>query len=70
MFAHYLLSALRRFRRQKLATLVNVLCLALGLACIAYVNRGDEYFARADRIQIVTADVEMRESRQAYSDGP
>ena len=35
MIHHYLSTALRHFRRHKLTTGINVLCLAIGVACFA-----------------------------------
>ena len=60
MFSHYLSTALRHFRRFKIATTINVVCLALGIACLvltyAVVNvlaQSDAHFAKAARIQVI-----------------
>jgi putative ABC transport system permease protein len=45
----HILSALRHFRRYKLTTLINVLCLALGFACFALAYSSVRYFTQADR---------------------
>ncbi len=67
MFKHYLTTALRNFRRSPYITTINVLGLALGLACfiaaygaVAYFQSGDRHFANADRIYAIA----QRESSQ------
>jgi putative ABC transport system permease protein len=62
MFKHYLTTALRHFRQQRVTTGINVACLALGLACfilawgmVAYFEKADSYHARAERTHFVTA---------------
>jgi putative ABC transport system permease protein len=60
MLQHYLTSALRSFRRQRIATAINVLGLALGLACfvaaysaIVYLRSGDRHYANAQRTYVI-----------------
>ena len=61
MLTHYLNTALRHFRQHKLTTAINVVCLALGLACFilawgitAYYAAADGYHVRAERIAVMT----------------
>ena len=51
LIAHYLITALRHFRRHKAVTGVNVVGLALGLACFIVAWGTTTYFAQADRHQ-------------------
>lgn len=62
MFVHYLVTALRHFRRHKVTTVINVACLAMGLACFvlawgatAYYEKADSYHERAKRTYFVTS---------------
>ena len=48
LIAHYLITALRHFRRHTAITAVNVTCLALGLACFIVAWGAATYFAQAD----------------------
>ncbi len=64
MFRHDLKAALRSFRRHRLATLINLLCLALGLAClvacyatVTYLEHSDARFPKAARIRVVTTNL-------------
>ena len=77
MLIHYLSTALRHFRRFKLATTINVVCLALGIACLvltyAVVNvlaQSDAHFAKADRIQVITANLDAPAVRLRFDDMP
>jgi putative ABC transport system permease protein len=61
MFKHYLTTALRHLARHKTTTVINVLCLALGLICFAvaygiveYYRNADLYHEKADRTYVVT----------------
>ena len=61
MFKHYLATALRHFARHKTTTIINVLCLALGLASFAvsygfvsYFKHADRHHSKADRTYVVT----------------
>ncbi|MET0984511.1 MAG: ABC transporter permease [Steroidobacteraceae bacterium] len=67
MFRHYLTSALLTYRRAPFTTGLNVLALALGLACFLfayaltrYYEMGDRGFANASRIYAVTQRVAMK----------
>jgi putative ABC transport system permease protein len=64
MFKHYLTTALRHFRQNKLTTSINVVCLTIGLVCflaiyatITYMSRADQHFANADRVYMITTKV-------------
>ena len=61
MLGHYILVAFRNFRRSPVATGINVLSLALGLACfvvayavVGYWDHAEQGFAKADRTYVVT----------------
>ncbi|HEX6998579.1 MAG TPA: FtsX-like permease family protein [Gammaproteobacteria bacterium] len=63
MLTHYLALALRNARRTPLAAAMNVLTLALGLACfliayaaVAFWNHAERGFANADRIYVLTIE--------------
>ena len=63
MLTHYLTLALRNARRTPLASAVNVLTLALGLACflsayaaVAFWDRAERGFANADRTYVLTIE--------------
>jgi putative ABC transport system permease protein len=67
MFSHYFNTALRHFRRSPAVTLINVISLALGLACFvigygiaAQWSATDRHFPNADRIYAVTQEVDVR----------
>src|SRR5215831_8988854 len=48
MFKHYLTTALRHFARHKLATVINIACLALGITCFLCVYLIVEYYDHSD----------------------
>lgn len=61
MLQHYLTVALRSLGRSPVSSLFNALTLALGLACfvaayavVAYWGKGDQHFANAERIHVMT----------------
>jgi len=61
MFKHHLLTAFYNLRRFKLTTAINIVGLALGLACFAlalgtvtYWRSGDRHLSNADRIMVLT----------------
>ena len=49
MIAHHFRVALRRLRRDPLATGIKVLALALGLVCFLTAHMIGDYFRQADR---------------------
>ncbi|HEX5046643.1 MAG TPA: FtsX-like permease family protein [Gammaproteobacteria bacterium] len=60
LLAHYLITALRHFRRNWAITGVNVACLAMGLTCFvvawgttAYFGQGDSHQPNASRLYVV-----------------
>jgi putative ABC transport system permease protein len=48
LLEHYLITALRHFRRHKVITGINVACLAMGLTCFLVAWGTTAYFAQAD----------------------
>lgn len=63
MFQHYLMTALRNFLRYRVSTVVNLLCLALGITCFvityavtAFLSNSDQQFGNADRTQVLTVN--------------
>src|SRR5262245_60502514 len=77
MLTHYLSTALRHFRRFKLPTAVNVICLALGIACLvlAYavatvLGESDGHFENAARTQVITANLNAPAVRLRFDDMP
>src|SRR5262245_13991967 len=61
MISHYVSTALRHFRRHKLTTAINVLCLTLGLMCfvvawgtVSYFEQRDRYHENAARTYFLT----------------
>ena len=61
MFSHFFSSALKHYVRAPMITAVNILGLALGLACFltawgmsSYWNQSDSHFETSDRIYILT----------------
>jgi putative ABC transport system permease protein len=76
MLRHYLVIALRSFRRAPVATSINILALALGLAAfiaaygvVSYWDRSERHFANADRTYVVTAAFAGRDGGVAVA-GP
>jgi putative ABC transport system permease protein len=68
MFGHYVTIAIRSFRRAPVTASVNVLSLALGLAAfvtaygvVNFWDRSERHFPSAERIYVVTADLEARD---------
>jgi putative ABC transport system permease protein len=71
VITHYLSTALRHFRRHKLTTAINVLCLTLGLMCfvvawgtVSYFEQRDRYHANADRTYFMTWSEQARPREQ------
>jgi putative ABC transport system permease protein len=67
MLAHYLIAAFASFRRARLATLVSILTLALGLVCfvvaygvVGFWDRAEQHFENADRTFVVTSSWRFR----------
>ena len=61
MLTHYLSTALRNFRHHKLTTAINLICLAIGIACfmamhgvVAFFGRSDRHLENYDRIYAIT----------------
>lgn len=64
MFKHYLLAALNHFRRHKIITGINLVCLMLGVAAfvgthwvVMSMDSADRYLPNADRIYAITQTV-------------
>jgi putative ABC transport system permease protein len=60
MFNHYLTTALRHFRRHKLTTSINVVCLTIGILCflvsyamVTFLSSGDSHYPNADRTYMI-----------------
>jgi putative ABC transport system permease protein len=77
VFRHYLITALRNFWRFRSATAVNLVCLALGLACvvltystIAFVSRVDESLLRSSRVWLMTVDLRLPFIGREFLDSP
>ncbi len=77
MFRHHLRTALRSFRRHRLATLINLLCVALGLAClvacyatVTYLEHSDARFPKAARIRVLTTNLHAPGIRLTLHDFP
>lgn len=77
MFRHDLQTALRSFRRHRLATLINLVCLALGLAClvtcyatVTYLEQSDAHFPKAARIRVVTTNLRAPGIKLSLHDFP
>ncbi|HET8696962.1 MAG TPA: hypothetical protein VFO94_05730, partial [Gammaproteobacteria bacterium] len=75
MLRHYLALALRNSRRTPVAAAVNVLTLALGLACfvivyafVAFWQNADGHFAKADRIAVLTMSMHLPDGGFAFDD--
>ncbi|HZF31492.1 MAG TPA: ABC transporter permease [Gammaproteobacteria bacterium] len=72
---HYLSLALRNLRRSPVAAAVNVVTLALGLACfvgayafVTFWQRSEQHFANADRIAVLTTNVEVLDGSLSVAD--
>jgi putative ABC transport system permease protein len=66
MLGHYLLVALRNFRRQPVAALIRLLVLSLGLtsflvayAVVSYWNHAEGGFQKADRTYVITERIQL-----------
>jgi putative ABC transport system permease protein len=66
MFAHFFKSALKHYVRSPIITGVNILGLALGLACFlgawamsSYWGQSDQHFAKSDRISVLTQQFQV-----------
>ena len=77
MLTHYLATALRHFRRHKVTTAINVVCLAIGLLCFLLVygitlslKTSDMRFPNADRIVALTQQVTVPGAASAFPDTP
>lgn len=77
MLKHYLITALRNFGRFKLATTVNIFCLALGLACVAmtyvvidYLSNSDRSFANASRTYVISENYYSDLIKKRFDDMP
>lgn len=64
MIKHYTLTALRNAWRNKVSTLINVVGLAIGVACLAVVDgyisileNGDRHFKNASRTYFISATI-------------
>jgi putative ABC transport system permease protein len=73
MLKHYVTTALRNFRRHWVTTLVNVIGLALGLACfiaalafVTYLTSGDMHFANASRIHMITESIHRHDQTDVH----
>jgi putative ABC transport system permease protein len=60
MLKHYLVNALHQFRRNRFTTIVNVLCLSLGICCfvvayavVSYLKSSEAAFANSERTYFV-----------------
>lgn len=74
MIGHYLTGALRASGRQKAATLINVLCLALGMAAfvvtysvVRYQETAEQHFPKADRIYLVSTEFDFLDDRPSIN---
>ena len=77
MLAHYLTVALRNLRRSPVTTLVNMVTLALGLACfvtaaavVDYWEKSERHFENADRIAVISTKFEAVDGSFATSAMP
>jgi len=66
---HYLKIAVRNIRRAPVTAAINVMTLSLGLVCfvsayavISYWKRSDGHFENADRIYVITANLDVAEA--------
>jgi putative ABC transport system permease protein len=77
MLKHYLAVALRNLRASPLASTMNVVTLALGIACfvIAYAfvlfwSTAERQFANADRIAVFTMSLKLKGDQFSYEGDP
>ena len=75
MLGHYFSLALRNLRRSPVASAINVITLSLGLACfviasafVTFWQRAEEYFANADRIAVLTMNLELVDGSLKFAD--
>jgi putative ABC transport system permease protein len=75
LLRHYLSLALRNVRRSPVASTLNVLTLALGLACftiamafVSFWQRAEEHFANADRVAVLTMNLELSDGSLRFTD--
>jgi putative ABC transport system permease protein len=74
VIGHYLTSALRSFLKQRAATLINVLCLALGLAAfvvaysvVRYQETAERHFSKSERIFLVSTEFDFLDERPSIN---
>ncbi len=77
MLSHYFAVALRKLRSAPVAAAMNVLTLALGLACfvavyafVAFWGSAERQFAKADRIAVLTESMTLADNSFSYEDEP
>src|SRR5215471_4788974 len=77
MLTHYLSIAIRNFRSAPFAFAMNVLTLALGIACfvIAYAfvvfwGGAEKHFANADRIAVLTTSMTLKDNSFSFDGVP
>lgn len=70
MIGHYVVGAIRAFRRRKTVTLINVLCLSLGLAAfivawsvVRYQETAERHFSNSGRIFLVSTEFDFADER-------
>jgi putative ABC transport system permease protein len=75
LLRHYLRLALRNLRRSPVASAINVITLALGLACfviasafVTFWQRAEDYFPNADRIAVLTMSLDVLDGSVRYTD--
>ena len=74
MIGHYIVIAFRTFRQRKAVTLINILCLALGLAAfivaysvVRYLETAERHFTNADRIYVVSTELTFPSKQPAIN---
>jgi putative ABC transport system permease protein len=77
MLKHYLFSALRNALAAPLASAMNVVTLALGLACFAtayafvsFWQSAEQHFAKADRIAVMTTSIALADDSFSFDGDP
>lgn len=77
MLRHYLTAALAQLQRFRLTTVINLSCLALGLACViltlatlSYLGHGDAAIKQAPRLFVITKDLFAKSQRAGFRDEP